>query len=188
MRTILTTTAIAAALMTLAAVQADAAVTVFGDEAAGQCSQAAIAGRSDASSESYCTTALNEDTLSAEDRAGTFVNRGVMKLRREEFESSRADFNAALALVPTMGEAWVNRGAMWVGEKRYQAGLDDLNKGLALGVKEKEKVYFNRALAYEGLDDEKSAYFDYQHALQLKPDWLLPQKELLRFHVSQKPE
>jgi tetratricopeptide (TPR) repeat protein len=188
MRNFLGSAALAVAFSGLVVLPAGAAVTVFGDEAAGQCSQAAIAGRSDASSESYCTTALNEDTLSAEDRAGTFVNRGIMKLRREEFESSHADFNAAVALVPTMGEAWANRGAMWVGEKRFQAGLDDLNKGLALGVKEKEKVYFNRALAFEGLDDEKSACFDYQHALQLKPDWLLPQKELLRFHVSQKPE
>ncbi|HEY1447045.1 MAG TPA: tetratricopeptide repeat protein [Caulobacteraceae bacterium] len=188
MRNLLTSAALTVALSGLAVLPAQAAVTVFGDEAASQCSQAAIAGRSDTSSESYCTTALNEDTLSSEDRAGTFVNRGIMKLRREQFESSRVDFNAALALVPTMGEAWANRGAMWVGEKRYQAGLDDLNKGLSLGVKEKEKVYFNRALAYEGLDDEKSAYFDYQHALELKPGWVLPQKELLRFHVSQKPE
>ena len=188
MRTLLTTAALAAALLALAAVQAQAAVTVFGDPAASQCSEAAIAGKSDAASEFTCTTALNQDSLTAYDRAGTFVNRGVMKLRRDEYEASHADFDAALALAPTMGEAWVNRGAMWVGEKHYQAGLDDLNKGLALGVKEQEKAYFNRALAYEGLDDEKSAYFDYQHALQLKPNWILPQKELLRFHVTQKPE
>jgi tetratricopeptide (TPR) repeat protein len=165
---------------------AQAAVTVFGDEAAGQCSQAAIAGKADPASENYCTTALDYDTLTNADRAGTLVNRGVMKLRREEYESAHADFNAALKLVPNLGEAWVNRGAMWVGEKHYQSGLDDLNKGLALGVKEPEKVYFNRALAYEGLDDEKSAYLDYQQALALKPDWLLPQKELLRFHVTQR--
>jgi tetratricopeptide (TPR) repeat protein len=181
MRTLLLGAAIAA----LSAGGAGAAVTVLGDEAAAQCSQAAIAGRSDSGSQAFCDDALQNDTLNAEDRAGTFVNRGVMKLRRGEFESSHADFNAALSLVPTMGEAWVNRGAMWVGEKNYQPALADLNKGLALGVKEREKVYFNRALAYEGLDDEKSAYFDYKEALALKPDWILPQKELLRFHVSQ---
>jgi tetratricopeptide (TPR) repeat protein len=176
------------ALALLAAVPAKAAVTVLGDAIANQCSEAAIAGKSDPVSENLCTQALTEDTLTAEDRAGTFVNRGVMKLRRDEWESSHADFDAALALAPGIGEAWVNRGAMWVGEHNYKAGLSDLNKGLSLGVKEPEKAYFNRALAYEGLDDEKSAYFDYQHALQLKPDWVLPQKELLRFHVSQKPE
>lgn len=174
--------------MVLVAGGARAAVTVFGDDAAEQCSKAAIDGRADPGSESLCTKALDFDQLGTEDRAGTFVNRGVMKLRRAEYESSHRDFNAALALDPKMGEAWVNRGAMWVGERQYKAGLEDLNRGLALGVKEEEKVYFNRALAYEGLDDEKSAYFDYQHALQLKPDWLLPKTELLRFTVSRKPD
>jgi len=62
--------------------------------------------------------------------------------------------------------------------------LADITKGLALGVKQPEKAYFDRALAYEGLDDEKSAYFDYQQAVTLKPDWPLPQRELLRFTVT----
>jgi tetratricopeptide (TPR) repeat protein len=175
-----------ACMAALAAGGAQGAVTVFGDEAATECSQAAIAGKADPTSERFCTQALDYDTLSAADRAGTFVNRGVMKLRRAEYEAAHTDFNAALKLVPALGEAWVNRGAMWVGEKRYQSALDDLNKGLTLGVKEPEKVYFNRALAYEGLDDEKSAYLDYRKALAIKPDWLLPQKELLRFTVIQR--
>jgi len=85
-----------------------------------------------------------------------------------------------------MAEAWVNRGAMWVGERQSQSGLDDLNRALELGVKEPEKAYFDRALAYEGLDNEKAAYFDYQKSLELKPNWDLPQHELLRFHVSQR--
>lgn len=183
MRTLL----ILASAASLLASGAAASVTVFGSDSATQCSQAAVAGRSDLTSESYCTRALEEDTLNAWDRAGTFVNRGVMKLRRGEYKSSHADFDAALALVPGMAEAWVNRGAMWVGEKQYQPALDDLNRALELGVKEPEKAYFDRALAYEGLDNEKAAYFDYQKALELKPDWELPQHELLRFHVSTKP-
>jgi tetratricopeptide (TPR) repeat protein len=172
---------------TLLAGGAMASVTVFGSDSATQCSNAAVAGASDSTSESFCTRALEEDSLNSFDRAGTFVNRGVMKLRRADYKSSRADFDAALALVPDMAEAWVNRGAMWVGEKQYQTALDDLNRALQLGVKEPEKAYFDRALAYEGLDNEKAAYFDYQKALQLKPDWELPQHELLRFHVSTKP-
>ncbi len=68
--------------------------------------------------------------------------------------------------------------------KQYQSALEDLTRGLALGVKEPEKAYFNRALAYEGVDNEKAAYFDYEKALALKPGWILPQKELLRFTVT----
>ncbi len=183
MRTLL----IVAAAMTLMAGGSAASVTVFGSDSATQCSKAALAGQSDITAETFCTRALDEDSLNSWDRAGTFVNRGVMKLRRADYKSSRADFDAALALVPDMAEAWVNRGAMWVGERQYQTAVDDLNRAIQLGVKEPEKAYFDRALAYEGLDNEKAAYFDYQKALELKPDWELPQHELLRFHVSTKP-
>ena len=48
------------------------------------------------------------------------------------------------------------------------------------------KAYFNRAVAYEGVDDEKSAYLDYQQALALKPDWEAPKHELQRFTVTRR--
>lgn len=165
---------------------AAAAISVIGGGMAQACSDAALAERSDPASIALCDTALDTEELNDHDRAGTLVNRGVMKLRRDEWESARADFDAAIAIAPTIGEAFVNRGAAFVGEKRFQAGLDDINRALQLGVKEPEKAYFNRALAYEGLDDEKSAYLDYEQALTLKPGWALPEHELLRFTVSRR--
>lgn len=165
---------------------AGAAVTVLGGGFAQDCSRAAIDGKADPGSIQTCTMALNADDLGRIDRAGTFINRGVMKLRNFAFEDARADLDSAIALDPAIGEAWVNLGAVSVGEKRYQSALDDLTRALGLGVKEPEKAYFNRALAYEGLDNEKAAYFDYQQALTLKPGWVLPQKELLRFTVTRR--
>ncbi len=165
---------------------ARAAVSVIGGGMAQACSEAALADRSDPASIVLCDSALQTEDLDDHDRAGTLVNRGVMKLRREQWELARADFDAAIAITPNVGEAYVNRGAADVAEKRYQAGLDDINYALRLGVKEPEKAYFNRALAYEGLDDEKSAYLDYEQALTLKPGWALPEHELLRFTVSRR--
>jgi lipoprotein NlpI len=164
-----------------------AAMIILGSGEAEACSKAALTERSDPQSIQQCDAALQSDELDSHDRAGTLINRGVMRLRREEFELARADFDAAIALAPSVGEAYVNRGAAFVGEKRFQAGLDDINNALRLGVKEPEKAYFNRALAYEGLDDEKSAYLDFQQALTLKPGWELPEHELLRFTVSRRP-
>jgi len=174
------------AVALLAAGPAAAAVTVFGGGLAEDCSHAALAGKSDPGSILTCTLALGSEDLDKVDRAGTLINRGVMKLRRSAFEEARVDLDAAIALAPAIGEAWVNLGAVSVGEKRFQAALDDLTKALTMGVKEPEKAYFNRALAYEGLDDEKSAYLDYRQALALKPGWALPQKELLRFTVTRR--
>lgn len=164
---------------------AGAAVTVLGGGEAAACFEAAKAGRSDDSSIKTCDTALDTEFMPPPDRGGTYINRGVMKLRRGQYEAAHLDFDAGIVLIPKVGEGWVNRGAMFVGEHKYREGLDDLDKGIILGIKEPEKAYFNRALAYEGLDDEKSAYLDYQQAATLKPDWVAPQKELRRFTVTQ---
>ncbi len=165
---------------------ASAAITVFGGGQAQSCYEAANAGRSDDASIARCDAALEAEFLVGSDRGGTYVNRGVMKMRRGQFEAAHADFDAGIALIPKVGEGWVNRGAMFVGEHKYKDGIDNLDRGIALGVKEPEKAYFNRALAYEGLDDEKAAYLDYQQAVALKPNWPAPQRELLRFSVTRR--
>ena len=176
----------AATAALLAAGGAHASVTVIGGGLAEACSKAALQGKTELSFERTCTQALESEMLSARDRAGTFVNRGVLRLRRANFEAAIKDFNAAVGLQPNMGEAYVNRGAASIGEHRYAESLPDLNKAISLGVEEPAKAYYNRALAYEGLDDVKSAYFDYQKAVELSPQWEAPKNELLRFHVSSK--
>ena len=163
-----------------------AAVTVLGGGMAKQCSEAALGGESDARFEDICSQALDSEILSLRDRAGTYVNRGILKLRRKDFSGSQFDFNRAIETKPDLGEAYVNRGAAAVGARRYADGLADINKALELGLQEPEKAYFNRALAYEGLDNMKAAYFDYQKAVELNPEWDQPKKELARFTVERR--
>jgi tetratricopeptide (TPR) repeat protein len=165
---------------------AQAAVTVLGGGMARQCSAAALSGESDSKFEDFCTLALESEPLSLRDRAGTYVNRGVLKLRRRDFGSAQFDFDRAIKTKPDMGEAYVNRGAAAVGARRFADGLTDINKALELGVEEPEKAYYNRALAFEGLDNMKAAYFDYQKAVELKPEWEQPRKELTRFTVERR--
>lgn len=175
---------IGAALGVALAGSASAAVTVIGGGLAEDCSKAALRGLSDRDSIEICNLALTTEMLDTRDKAGTYINRGVMRMRARAYDSAHSDFNAAIALEPRIGEGWVNRGAVFIAEKRYQEGLADINKGLDLGVEEPEKAYYNRALAFEGLDDAKSAYLDYKQAVTLKPNWLLPQQQLLRFTVT----
>jgi tetratricopeptide (TPR) repeat protein len=171
------------AAATACAGPAGGAVTVIGSTLARACSVAAFSGETARKYEDMCTMALDGEMLNQRDRAGTFVNRGVLRMRRSEFDSAIADFNRAVSMKGDLGQAFVNRGAAAVGQHRYRDGLDDLNKALELGVDEPEKAYYNRALAYEGLDDLKAAYFDYQKAAELKPEWEAPKKELARFSV-----
>lgn len=173
-----------AALM--AGAQARAAVTVIGGGLAEACSKAALSGKSGVRLEDVCTESIDKDMLNNRDRAGTLVNRGVLKMRRMSWADATSDFNEAARIRPDMGEAYVNRGAVAIGQHRFADSLADLNKGLQLGVEQPAKVYFNRALAYEGMEDSKSAYFDYQKAVELSPDWAAPKNELVRFHVERK--
>ena len=174
----------AAALAAGSAAADSGAVTVLSGGYAQDCSLAALDGKSDYASMQLCATALTSEALSRHDRGATFINRGVMKMRERDFAGAMIDLDAGVRLAPEAGEGWTNRGGALIGVKRYSEGLGDINRGLALGVREPEKAYFNRALADEGLDDEKAAYVDYQKALALKPGWVLPQQELLRFTVS----
>jgi tetratricopeptide (TPR) repeat protein len=185
MKRLILTTALVGATLAFASA-AGAAVTVIGGGLAEACANAAITGKSDRKFELLCTQALEQEALSARDRAGTFVNRGVMKLRRANFDAAVIDFNQAVRIKPDLGEGYVNRGAAAIGQRRYADGMTDLNKGIELGVDEPAKAYYNRALAYEGLDDAKAAYFDYQKALELSPDWNAPKEQLVRFKVSRK--
>ena len=182
----ITLTALGAAVVLAAAGSANAAVTVIGGGLAEACSDAAIRGESAAEYEELCTTALESEFLNTRDRAGTYINRGVFKLRRAQYDMAVRDFDLAIRLKPDVGEAYVNRGAAFIGQKRYAESLPQINKGLELGVEEPAKAYYNRALAYEGLEDAKSAYFDYQKALELRPEWSAPREQLVRFTVTKR--
>ncbi len=174
------------ALLIALAGQAQGAMTVIGGGKAEACSHAALAGETDHKYQKICTEALETEFLVSRDRAGTFINRGVLKLRAGSYAEASRDFDQAARLMPQMGEAYVNRGAASIGRHQYAESLADLNKALELGIEEPAKAYYNRALAYEGLDDMKAAYFDYQKAVELMPDWDAPKAQLVRFSVSQR--
>lgn len=174
----------AAVILTAFAGQAQGAVTVIGGGLAEACSQAAIRGLSDRRLEELCDMALETEPMNARDRAGTYVNRGVLRMRREEYGRAVADFNQAVKIRPELGEGYVNRGAAYIGQRRYAESLPEINRGLELGVEEPAKAYYNRALAHEGLEDARSAYFDYRKALELAPEWALPTEQLARFTVT----
>ena len=163
------------------------AITVVGGGMAEACSNAAIVGERDMVFERICTNALDNESLSGRDTAGTLVNRGVMRLRRSEWNRARSDFDRAARIKPDLGEAYVNRGAALIGQRRYAESLVDIDKGLELGVAQPAQAYYNRALAYEGLKDAAQAFLNYQKALELSPGWGAPQEQMLRFRVSRPP-
>lgn len=160
-----------------------AAVAVVGGGAAQACSEAAFKGRPDWRAEEVCTNAIDNEPMSAKDQAGTYVNRGVLRLRAGAYGKAEADFDAAERINPKLGEVHVNRGVLYMAEERFSDAVVEINRGLELGVEEPAKAYYNRALAYEGLNDAAAAYEDYRKAQALAPNWSAPTRMLARFQV-----
>lgn len=135
-----------------------------------------------------CTRALETEALSVRDRAGTHVNRGILRMSRQEYAAALADYSAAVRFRPDSGVAHVNRGAALIGLGRAEEGVAAIDHGLSLGAEQPEKAYFNRGYAREQLGDVKGAYLDFTRAAELKPDWVLPRQELARFKVRRPGE
>jgi tetratricopeptide (TPR) repeat protein len=177
---------IAAAALAGAAGPLGAETTVVSDTSAAMCAKASSLGLADRDSLQVCDDAIEHGGLDRHDLVATYVNRGSVSMNRHDYAAAGADFEHAIKLDPDAGEAWLDRGAIDILEHRYRDGIADTTKGIELGVRDPAKAYFNRAVAYEGVNDEESAYVDYQEAVVLRPDWDLPKHELLRFTVTRK--
>ena len=167
-------------VMSLCAFAAQAQMAVSDGAHARGCFRAA---RSSASSDqgiADCAAAIDTERLGRADLAGTYVNRGVLYLRRQAWAVARADFDRAIALESTLGEAHVNRGAALIGERRFAEGIEEIRWGLVLGTQEPAKAHYNRAMAYEALGNDKAAYDDLVKAADLAPNWAAPRDELKR--------
>ncbi|HVZ92137.1 MAG TPA: hypothetical protein VG843_10835 [Rhizomicrobium sp.] len=174
------------ALLTLgAAGAASAAVTVLGPGPAQECYRIAEDGGDIHEGIDRCTFAL-ATALSAQDRAATLVNRGVLRLAAHDNERAMSDINDGIAIDPELGDAYVDRGAAGIALGRYDEALADLNKGIALGPHRPQIAYYDRAIINERNGDIRAAYNDYKKALEIAPDFAPAADELKRFRVVHK--
>ncbi|MEQ9447665.1 MAG: tetratricopeptide repeat protein [Rhodospirillaceae bacterium] len=135
--------------------------------------------------EETCSRALLEEAMSRDNRAATYVNRGVIRMREGEYEQALEDYSRAVELVPDLGAAYLNEGAAHIYRKDFDSALQPLNKAIELDSTDIFAAYYNRAIARENTGDVAGAYYDFQKALELKPGWDLAQRQLNRFTVQQ---
>lgn len=162
---------------------AQAAVTVLGTGAAQSCYQAAEFGFGFVTGIDDCNRALENEPLGVKDRAATHINRGILRMRADDYDGALEDYARGLELRPDLAEAFVNRGAALIFLKRYKEAIESLDKGIAMGTRKLHYAYYNRAMANEGLGDVKQAYYDYKKALDIEPGFGLAKKQLERFRV-----
>ena len=125
--------------------------------------------------------------MTVRDRAATFVNRSVVRLRARDYAGAVADCDQSITRLPTIGEAYVNRGAALLNLEKPQDAMTEFDKAIKLGLDKVHLAYYNRGLAREKLNDPKGAYADYKKALELQPDFTLAADQLKRLTVNGMP-
>ena len=134
-----------------------------------------------------CQSALDDGNMAAHDRAGTYINLGVLYAAENRHDIAMDDYERGIRLSPDLGDAYVDRGAALIFLKRYDDALVDINKGIALGLSYEFVGYFNRAVAEFYKGQFKESYFDYKHTLELAPDFKPAQDQLQNFIVTKTP-
>ncbi|MEO9970484.1 MAG: tetratricopeptide repeat protein [Hyphomonadaceae bacterium] len=134
--------------------------------------------------ERICTEAIEAGALDRKNLAGTYINRGIIRMRMQSYEAALGDYAKAERLTPNSGPLHLNKGAALIGARDFDTALISLNQAIALETQDPHAAHYNLGLAYEHLGQADLAYQSYQTALELRPDWSLPTKALERFTVT----
>ena len=170
------------------AAPAGASVMVIGNSSAVACYQAADSSIApDTADLRNCDEALRNEPLASHDVVATHVNRGILRLRRNQVDLAMADFDNAIRIDPNEPEAYLNKGAVYIRMQNAGAALPLFTAALERNTSRPELAHYGRAIANETLGNTRAAYDDYRRASALRPDWQEPQVELRRFRVVEQP-
>jgi tetratricopeptide (TPR) repeat protein len=158
----------------------------IGNSTARDCYEAAIARSADRNSFYHCNLALDQESLSREDRAATLVNRGALYLRNRNYRSAGRDFDAALKADANNAEAWLNMGIVNLQQGGGADALPMIEKSLSLNTARPALAYYSRAIAHERAGKLRSAYNDLKRAQELAPNWREPAEDLKRYQVRRR--
>ena len=173
-----------AALLALTSIPAAASVMTIGSTSASLCYQSADSPAEPTLSDlRTCDTALGEEGLTRRDRVATHVNRGILRLRRNQLELAIADFDRAMEMDPSQPEAYLNKGAAMIKQRNPTAALGLFTMAIERNTSRPELAHYGRAIANEALGNARQAYQDYRRASELDPDWADPRAELTRFRI-----
>ncbi|MEZ5897040.1 MAG: tetratricopeptide repeat protein [Parvularculaceae bacterium] len=165
---------------------AQMAITTFGATDAVQCYENA---RDDFSSDAGpCDRALDDATLTRRDRMRTRVNRGVIYNRTGDLAAAVEDFDDALAMDDTAGEAWLNRGNSYFLMGDFDQALADYETALENDVSQPWSAWYNVGLVYLRRGESDKARAAFEKSLQLNPGFAPSQAKLDEISVRDKTQ
>lgn len=182
MKALVIVPAVAAVLANLST-SAGAAVLTLSGPLSTNCYRAAMSNDARAAAIDGCTRALQEEPLSASDRAATLVNRGIVYMSGGHSDSADADFNAALRLDSALSDGWLNKGFLRLRLGQGRDALPLIQKGIDTGAEGRALAIFARGVAHEQMGNFNAAYADLRLAQRLEPRWKLPRQYLASYQV-----
>jgi tetratricopeptide (TPR) repeat protein len=134
----------------------------------------------------YCTQALALVTLRRAERAGTYVNRGIIQSVLGNTADAQADYDRALEVQPELPEAYVGRGNIRFIQNDIAGAIAEYDRALGMEMRRRHIVLLNRGMALEARGDLDGAERDYREALRLSPEWPLAQARIDRVLARRK--
>ena len=127
-----------------------------------------------------CDQAILHGRLTRKDLLATYVNRGILHGAMEDYQKALKDYRTAIELGPKTGEVYVNLGNLYLLGKKYDVAIEQYTTAIELTLTKNHIAHFNRAMAYENNKEFDNAEADYRRAIELSPEWVLPQLRLER--------
>ncbi len=125
-----------------------------------------------------CDDALDDNSMSRSDRKKTLVNRGIILNREGDVGAAISDFNKALDIDGSLGEAYLNRGNSYYLMRRYDEALADYQQSLETDLTKPWAAWYNIGLAYDAQKMSEKAKEAYQTALDLNPNFSQARQKL----------
>ena len=135
-----------------------------------------------------CEAALLELNLSNKDIAATHVNLGVLLMRKGDHAKAKTHYARAIDMRPKLSEAYINYAASLIYTGEYSLAVTAVDTAIELGTEKMPEALYNRAIAYDRLQNYKGAYKDLKQALALRPEWPPAIDLLSGYQVTSRPK
>lgn len=157
-------------------------VVTIGGSPARTCYEATKINDASGTAMAACDWAIGQESLQR-NIVAAHVNRGILRMGRNDYGSAEADFSRAVAIDPNQPDAWLNFAIAHYQQGKMASALPMFERAITLRTKAPALAYFWRAMIKEDAGDVKGAYADLKRAAELKPTWRAPARELKRFRV-----
>lgn len=112
----------------------------------------------------YLDKAADQNNKSFEEQI--ILNRGSLKVKKEDYEGALADFNKLLAINPSNIGAYSNIGILYYKQEKYKEAITNFNQALEIDPDNIIALY-NRGMCYYKQNLKPEACMDFHHSCRL---------------------